>query len=109
MPVYQTHKELTAADTSGVTFRPNVINTKSGILQISNVCESGTNSTATATLHGRLSSDHAYAVVKILSSGQSGDTSTTVSAASVVSLFPDMKVTVAETAGNMKATVSILD
>jgi len=106
--VHTTHTSATAADATGKTFRPNVISGKSGVFQVTNVSADGSSSVATVVLLGRLTDTHGYHTVKSLAVTSTGSDDTATSAA-IVTLFPDMKVTVAETSGNMTATASVLD
>jgi hypothetical protein len=78
------------------SFDVNVDKGLSGIFQASNT-DSGT---ATVTLKGRVSADHTYVDVKVLSI-----TGAENQKASVVTLFPDMSITTAGSSINVTASI----
>ena len=93
-----THQAGTDADSSGVTISPNLNLSKSGLFQATNTLSG----TGTATLKGRIDSNHQYHTVKTLTCAGANSTD-----AALVTLFPEMQVTTAETSGSMSITVSI--
>ena len=103
--VITTHEAVVATET--VEFEPSLGTTRSGIFQAKNVSADGSEAVATIVLHGRLTDLHEWHTVKSFAL-TSADSSTAVTNAAAVTLFPLMKVVATETSGNVTMTASIL-
>jgi len=92
---------------STVEFTPTIGHNKSGIFQATNVSTDSSSAVCTITLSGKLSADHEYHTIKAFAL-TSANTTTPVTNAAVVTLFPFMKVFADKSSGNVSMSASVL-
>lgn len=103
--VITTQQGVTADSTK--EFKPTIGHNKSGLFQATNVSTDSSSAVCTITLYGKLSEAHEYHTIKAFAL-TSANSSTPVTNAAVVTLFPFMKVFADKSSGNVSMTASVL-